>query len=274
MGRCVIATACAAGAAVLVAGAPARAQSLEPPPPLSPQAPGYPPPAYVPGDATTGPMTLSRNSDDEHKDSGLGLEWVYLDADVGAAYVGLDSLNSSNLQLQATKSGGPTFSAAAGIRLFFLTIGLRARDMVLTNMSLWELNGEVALHTRLDHFDPYIGLRGGYAFDGSLSSGAGQAFQGQSPTGISVHGWNVGPMLGFDYYFNHFLSLGIDINAEFLFLERPPVEPPAALTNPALQTALTPAQRQQAQQLATAYKESGSSVGFGGEGSLHLGVHF
>lgn len=260
------------GCAAMLFGTPALAQTLEPPPPLSPQTPGSPTPAYVPGDATTGPMTPSRGADDEKKDSGLGLEWVYLDADIGAAYVGLDSLNSNNLQIQSKGRAGPTFSAAAGVRLLFLTIGVRARDLVFSDLSLWELNGEIALHTRLDHFDPYIGLRGGYAFDGSLSGGAVQAFQGGTPSGVNVHGWNVGPMIGCDYYFNHFLSLGIDVNAEFLFLERPPAQLPAALANPPVP--LNPMQQMQLQQLQTAYKESGSSVGFGGEGSLHFGVHF
>jgi hypothetical protein len=274
----VAAAVCAAAAAVVAA--PAQAQTLEPPPPLGPQAPAYPPPTYVPGEPTSGPMTGStasgpRNADDEKKDSGLGLEWVWIDADLGGAYVGLDSINKSNLQIQSTKSGGVQGSVAAGVRLLFFTLGLRARDLFLSNLSLWELDGEAAFHTRIDHFDPYIGVRGGYAFNGSLGSGATEAFNGATPSGVSLHGWNVGPMLGCEYYFNHFVSVGLELNVEFLFLERPPVQPPAALTDPALQMGLTPMQMQQAQQLATAYRASGSSVGFGAIGSVRiLGVHF
>jgi hypothetical protein len=241
---------------------PAHAQNLEPPPPLSQPAPGYPSPGYVPGAATSGPMTARRNADDESKDSGLGLEWVWLTADVGAAYVGLDSLNSSKLELQTTKSSGPSFSVGAGVRLLFLTVGVRARDLLLSNLSLWEVNGEVAFHTRIDHVDPYFGFRGGYAFDGSLGSGTVQEINGSSPS-LSVHGWNVGPFLGCDYYFNHYLSVGLELNVEFLFLQRPPVVnlPPAFLAQ------LTAEEKQ-------AYQESGSSVGFGANGAAHIGLHF
>src|SRR5579872_6234125 len=172
-------------AACALRSAPARAQESPPPAPPS-------------------------NAQDESSDSGLGLEWVWLNADVGVSYVGLDSLNSSNFQVQNTKSVGPVFGVGAGVRLFFLTLGVRARDVPLSELNLWELNGEAAFHTRFDRFDPYIGVRGGYAFDGSLSSGTVQAVQGQPPPGVNVHGWDVGPILGCDYYFNHYFSLGID----------------------------------------------------------------
>jgi hypothetical protein len=261
----------AACAAAILWPTPGRAQSLEPPPPLSQPAPGYPSPTYVPGDATSGPMTGPRNADDERKDSGLGLEWVWLQPIVGATYVGLDSFNSSNLQLQTTKSAGAEVGVAGGVRLLFLSLGISARDLLLNEMSLWELDADVAFHTRVDHVDPYFGLRGGYSFDGSLGSGAGEAFDGASPSGISLHGWNAGLIVGCDYYFNHYVSLGIEAGVQFLFLQRPPVQPPAILTNPP--PGLTPAQQQQAQALAQAYRESGSSVGFGADGTLHLGLH-
>jgi len=208
------------------------------------------------------------------RDRGLGIDWVWLDAGAGYSWVGVDSIDTSKLQLQSTKIAGPTVSVAAGVRFFFLSVGVRARDQFLSNLNLWELDGEVALRTRFDHFDPYVGLRGGYVFNGALSSGASQAVEGASPSGISIHGWNVGPMIGCDYYFNHFVSLGLDFNGEFLFLERPPVQLPAALTDPMQIAKLPPAQQQAAQAAIAAYRESGSSVGFGANGSLHVGVHF
>jgi hypothetical protein len=264
--------AAAAATAALLCTAQARAQSLEPPPALSQPAPGYPAPTYVPGEATSGPMTAPSNADDERKDSGLGLEWVWLRVSGGATYVGLDSINGSNLQLQTTKGPGWDIGFAGGVRLLFLSVGVSARDLQIPSigMSLWELDGEVAFHTRVDHIDPYFGVRGGYTFDGSLGSGAGQAFQGSSPSGLSVHGWNAGPIIGCDYYFNHYVSLGLETSAEFLFLQRPPVQPPPLLAA-ALQAMPNNPTLQQA---AKAYQATGSSVGFGADASLHVGVHF
>ena len=199
---------------------------------------------------------------------------MWLGADVGASYVALDSFNANKLQIQTTKSGGPAFSVGAGVRLLSLTLGLRARELDLSDFSLWELDAEIALHSRIDRLDPYVGVRGGYAFDGSLSSGATQAVNGTSPSGVSVHGENVGLALGCDYYFNHFFSLGVDLNGEVLILERPPATPPSALTNPAVLMLLSPADQAKAQAAAQVYRESGSSVGMGLTGAAHLGLHF
>ncbi len=252
---------------------PAFAQDLEPPPPMSPSppaptdtpaAPAPEPYAPAPGPYAPAPGTYSSGSTyatrstDESKDSGLGLEWIWFNADVGADYTSMDSLNSSNLQLQKTSSAGPAFALGAGIRLLFFTVGARVRDLQLTDFSLWEVDGEAAFHIRIDHVDPYFGVRGGYAFVGTLSSDAVQ----NGASNLSVHGLNAGLMFGFDYYFNHVLSVGLDGNPEFLFLQRPPVTLP-----PGVEALLTPQQQ-------TAYQQSGSSVGFGFAGTAHLGVHF
>jgi hypothetical protein len=218
------------------------------------------PPAY-----STSPPPAS-NADDERHDSGLGLEWVWFDADVGFGYAGLESFNSTNLSLQNTSSTGPTFSAALGARILFFTFGVRARDLLLSNLSLWQLDADVAFHTRIDHFDPYVGVRGGYTFDGSLGTGAVQAVGGSTPTGVDLHGWNVGAMFGGDYYFNHYLSLGVDINPEILFLQRDKVALPAAYAS------LPPAQQQQIMS-SPLYKEAGTSVGFAFTSTVHLGLH-
>ena len=237
----------ASAAFVALAAGNASAQDLEPPPPM---ATAPPPPAYTP-------------SSDESQDSGLGLEWVYLNADVGGAYTNLQSLSNSNLALQQTSSAGPAFGLAAGVRLLFFTLGVRARDLQLSDFNLWELNGEAAFHIRIWRIDPYFGVRGGYAFVGSLGSGAVSLAQGSSTSDVSVHGINVGPMVGLDVYLSHLVSLGVDANAEFLFLQRPPVPLPPLPPGTTLSS--------QQQQL---YSLSGSSVGFGAVLTAHLGIHF
>jgi hypothetical protein len=241
------------------------AQSADP----SPQAPpGYPSSYPAQAEPTSGssssPPPISEPSSDDKKDSGLGLEWVWLNAEVGASYVNMESFDSSNLALQKSSSSGPSFGVAAGVRLFFLTLGAHARDMSLSSIGdLWLLNLEAALHTRIWRIDPYLGVRGGYNFVGSLSSSSLQVATGSTPPDVSVHGFNVGPMAGLDVYILSFLSLGADFDAQFLFLQRPVPPLPFGVT-----VQMLPPQDQ------ALYKESGSSVGFGFTGVAHVGLHY
>ncbi len=230
----------------------AAAQDLEPPPPMATQPPA--PTYYTP------------SSSDQSQDSGLGLEWVYLNADAGGAYTNLQSLSESHLALQQTSSAGGAFGVGAGVRLLFFTLGVRARDLQLSSFNLWELDGEAAFHIRIWRIDPYFGVRGGYAFVGTLGSGAVSLASGSSTSDVSVHGINVGPMFGIDVYLSSLVSLGVDANAEFLFLKRPPAPLPPGVTQ--ADVAMLPAQQQQL------YSLSGSSIGFGAVLTAHLGFHF
>ncbi len=211
---------------------------------------------------------------DENEDSGLGLEWVYLNAEAGASYVDMQSFSASSLGLVKSSAGGPSFGVGAGVRLFILTLGARVREMSLSDIgSLWLLNLEAALHTRIWRIDPYFGVRGGYNFVGSLSGSSVDVAKGATPSDVSVHGFNVGPMFGIDFYLAKLVSIGADVDSQFLFLQRPkpplPCQPP--LTQDQCQAAFnmvaTPTQR-------TLYNNSGNSVGFGFTAAAHLGIHF
>jgi hypothetical protein len=249
-----------ASSVLFVRPAPAHAQSLEPPPPLPPG--GSPAPSGY--SLPSSPPTPTSRSADESQDSGLGLEWVYLNADVGGAYVNMQSFSASNLALTKTEDGGPAFGFAAGVRLLFLTLGVRVRDLLLSSIgSLWELSLEGALHTRVWRIDPYFGVRGGYNFVGSLSGDSVSVASGGSPSDVSVHGFNIGPIVGIDVYLSSLVSIGADVDAQFLFLQRPKPPPPAGLS-----AQMVPAQYQ------ALYNESGSSAGFGVTSTAHLGIHF
>jgi hypothetical protein len=248
--------------AVLSVGSLAHAQGLEPPPPI--------PPGYPAQGSTAGYQ--SAPNEEEKQDSGLGLEWVWLNAEAGISYVNLQSFNASNLGLSSTSAGGPSFGLAAGVRLIFLTLGLRARDLSLSDIgNLWLLNLEAAFHTRIGRVDPYFGVRGGYNFVGSLSSSSVQVAMGGSPSDVSIHGWNVGPMFGMDFYPTKLISLGFDVDSQFLFISRPK----PALPCPApLMQAQCQAMVEANPQAKILYDNSGSSVGFGFGALAHLGVHF
>jgi hypothetical protein len=224
----------------------ASAQDLNAPPPMS----TAPPPA-----------TYSTTSD-QSQDSGLGLEWVYLNADAGFAFANMASFSETNLAIQQTSSAGGAFGIGAGVRLLFFTLGARARDLQLSDFNLWELDGEAAFHIRIWRIDPYFGVRGGYAFVGSLSSSAVAG----NASDVSVHGFNVGPMFGIDFYLSSLVSIGAEGNAELIYLKRPPVALPAGVTQQDV-SMLSPSQQE-------LYRESGSSAGLGVVATAHLGLHF
>jgi hypothetical protein len=116
---------------------------------------------------------------------------------------------------------------------------------------------------RVWHIDPYLGVRGGYNFVGSLDqSTVGNATGSTSPS-VGIHGFNVGPMFGIDVYFAHWISVGADVDVQFLFLQRPAVALPAGVN-----VSMLPPQAQQL------YQQSGSSAGYQVAPTIHLGIHF
>jgi hypothetical protein len=233
--------------------------------PAAPVGPAAPMPAAEAAPAANAPAVVvarpeTLESANDRQNGGQGLEWVYLNADTGVAFTNMASLRSSNWELQDTSSAGPAFGVAAGVRLLFLSLGLRARDLQLSSFNMWEVNAEAAFHMRIWRIDPYFGVRGGYAIVGALSSQALQTSTGSAASDVTVHGWNVGPMLGLDVYFSKLISVGADANVEVLFLKRPalPLQPGQTV----------------APQYQGLYADSGSSVGAGIVGTAHLGVHF
>jgi hypothetical protein len=260
-----------ASTSVVLFASTAGAQALQPPPgyPTSGAPPGYPASgqasASTSGTSTSNPAI---SNEEESKDSGLGLEWVYLNGDVGGGFASMNSFSEQTLGLKTTSAGGPAFGFGAGVRLLFFSIGVRVRDLQLSGIGdLWELNGEAAFHTRIGHVDAYFGVRGGYNFVGSLNSSTVSVATGDNAN-VSVHGFNVGPVVGIDYYFVKYVSIGIDLDAQFLFLQRP------ELTIPGPAGSQLSAQCQADAQCAQLYQESGNSVGFAFVPTAHFGIHF
>ena len=254
----------AAFAAFSLASLEARAQDLQPPPaaPLAPTDPN------APMDPSAQPQKTAQETDLERskkEDNGLGMEWVWLNADVGMSYIDMKSFSETQLALTDTNKTGLMYGFGAGLRLLFLTIGARVRNHSAFN--LWQINGEIGLHLfRILRIDPYLAFRGGYdtvgTFNQSVSTAAGSV-----QSDATVHGWNVGAAFGLDFYLTSLVSIGVEASGDVLFLKRPP----AAL--PASASALPQAQ-QDAIKAQPLYQNSGSSVGFGGGLSAHLGIHF
>jgi hypothetical protein len=267
MTRPLVLSCCVLALAASMVSRAASAQSADPssPAPAADSSTSYPAQPEPPtSGSSSSPPPIAEPSSDDRKDSGSGLEWVWLNAEVGASYVNMESFNSNNLALEKTSSSGPSYGVAAGVRLLFLTLGAHVRDLSLSSIGdLWLLNLEAALHARVWRIDPYLGVRGGYNFVGSLSQSSLQVAMGSTPPDVSIHGFNIGPIAGLDVYLLSFLSIGADFDAQFLFLQRPVPPLPYGLT-----VQMLPPQDQ------TLYKESGSSVGFGFTAAAHVGLHY
>ncbi|MBK6697797.1 MAG: hypothetical protein IPG50_37270 [Myxococcales bacterium] len=148
--------------------------------------------------------------------------YFYANGGGGVSYVGLTTLNSSDLALGNAGGAGPAVDLGLGLRLVILTLGPRARYTVLPNFDMWQLNGEVALHIPVGRWDGFAGLHAGYSFVGNFSRSAFSDASSPTPSeDLRVRGWNAGLDLGLDYYLTRSFSIGGAGMGEVLFVRRP-----------------------------------------------------
>jgi hypothetical protein len=141
-------------------------------------------------------------------------------------------------------------------------------------MNLWQIDGEVGFHGRIGRVDPYLAVRFGYDTVGTLGQSLQVVGSAVTPPEVSVHGWNGGLALGFDYYLAHAFSLGLEGAGDVVYLQRPAATPPALTSAQQAAINSNPTAKADYQQLQDAYKASASSVGFGAAFTVHAGVHF
>lgn len=196
--------------------APYTASQQAPSPPL--EAGGLtPPPATEPARAET----LQRLQRAEREDAGRGLEFVWLNAEVGYEYLALSALDDGSLldgDALADSGSALVLGAGAGVRFIVFTLGGRVRLAQLDDVSLWTLNAEVELRFPLGELEPYALLGAGYArLDASSDESARLGFDASS---IEASGFDVRAGGGLDWYVNPLLSLGVRGTVELLALSR------------------------------------------------------
>jgi hypothetical protein len=175
------------------------------PPPPAPAYPGYP------------NATQRRLEEAAREDSGRGLEFVYFDVGGGAQLAGLTAMSESGRLLPGTATNsaiGPYVSAAAGIRLLFLTAGPRFRFARFSDWDLWTLNLDLGWRIPLGNLEPYAVLGGGFAKVGRSAervAGIGD---------VSISGFDVRIGSGLDYYVSNALSVGASVELDMLCLSR------------------------------------------------------
>ena len=262
--------------ALLLATSAARAQDatppppapgLAPPPPMDPNAPGSP--TADPNAAPPGDPTAQKLDEAERQDSGRNFELFWIDSYLGGSYIDMRQFSASTLALEKASSAGPMVAFGMGLRFVILVLGVRVKYNALSAFNMWQLNGEIGFKIPISKADLLLGLHGGYSFVGNLGQGTVATNNGGTPTdtdAVKIRGFNAGLDLGFDYYITPLFSLGAGAFVDFLFLNRPPLTPPAA-------AGLTPEQQALIAK-DPLYQSSGTSAGLQFGGGLRLGVHF
>lgn len=176
-----------------------------------------PPPAVEappPPGAETPAATEAKLERADREDSGRGLEFVWLNAEAGVTHVGLATFHDHHLldpNDVRPKETGLVAGAGAGVKLIFLTLGARFRYAPMPDYKLWSLGLEGGVHFPLGSFEPYATLDAGYVSLGS--------FPGAS-SAIKVRGFDARLAAGADYYLTNLFSIGVNVSADLLLLQR------------------------------------------------------
>ncbi len=183
------------------------------------QAGGLKPPDAVQSDASTTPPNQTEANLDlaDKEDSGRGLEFVWLNAELGPEYLGLETLRNKGLisspQIHS-KDLGMVYGAGLGMRLLEFTFGARFRFGDFPDWELWTLNVEGGMHIPLGRVEPYITLGAGYASLGAWNkSKVGSDMR--NATGLDVRAG-----VGVDFYLTNTFSIGGNFTGDVLFLSR------------------------------------------------------
>jgi hypothetical protein len=193
----------------------------------------------------------------DKEDTGRGLEFLWLNVELGFEHLGLETFSADNLGLVKTSQTGLLYGAGLGLRLIFITAGVRFRLGTFDAWQLWTLDAEVGLRIPLGRLEPYLLLGGGYASLGNF--GSENIGAGLNSDDVDVTGYNIRFGGGLDYYVTPVFSVGAAVTGDILGLSRPGVDVSD------LQAAET-----EAEVLAA----DGSGLGFGVTGTVVLGLHF
>jgi len=254
-----------AGMALVCWSGPALAQAqTQTPPATSPsnlESGGLRPPEAIDAAQPAAPNPTEASPEKEletadREDSGRGLEWVWLNAEIGAQHLGLETLSGDRLvdpQLVKTKQTGLLYGAGVGVRILVFTVGARFRLGSFSNWQLWTLGLEGGFHVPIGSLEPYFTLGAGYASLGSFSTDA------PASSKADVKGFNTRLGAGLDYYLSNTFSLGGNLTGDLYFLSRSKVDGAAASSSG---------------NEATVYVKDGSSVGAGLTLTAVVGLHF
>ncbi|WP_437280691.1 hypothetical protein WME90_09065 [Sorangium sp. So ce375] len=234
-----------------------QAGGLAPPPPMT---------APEPEPASPDGGTEQRLDEAKERDSGRGLEIVWLNVEGGYENVGLQTFNIDEDNFTAgfvsSAANGGVIGAGVGVRLLYFTLGARGRVGLFSDWQLFRLGGEVGMHLPLGKLDPHVDLGFGYAGLGSVKSAVSGAADA-----IAIRGFYGRISGGLDLYLSPVFSLGANASWELLALTRP------GLSSAAIEEIRSGAAAPQ-QAKADLLAAEGSSVGSALALTAVAGLHF
>ena len=239
---------------------------------------GLRPPPSVQSDPFAPPSgeTAADLEHSDEEDSGRGLEFLWLNGEIGLQHLGLQTFSSKDLldtKVVSSTQTGLVYGAGAGIRLLFLTLGGRFRLGNFSDYQVWTLNAEAGFRIPIGSIEPYITLGGGYASLGAFDSKNVGA--GLNSAGVDVTGYNVRGGGGLDIYLGNVVSVGASVTGDILFLSRPGVDPTKlAATTGTVQPGQMGTAAQGQALASEVYAADGSSIGGGATFTAVLGLHF
>lgn len=197
----------------------------------------------------------------EKEDSGRGLEFFWMNGEIGVEHIGLQTFKKNGLLdtgVVKTTQTGVAFGGGLGVRLLFLSIGARFRMGSFSEWQLWTLGAEVGYRIPIGNLEPYFTLGGGYASLGGF--GSDNIGSGLKSANVDISGYYIRGGAGLDYYVTPVFSIGATLTGELIGLSRPGVKQ-SDLTQPSGTT-------------ESVYLADGSSLGFGGTLMAVIGLHF
>lgn len=204
-----------------------------------------PPPPPTPESA----QTMRQLEQAEREDSGRGLQFVWLEPEVGFQWMSLTALKDDAFDDSLDTAGiGAVLGAGAGLRLLYLTAGARFRYLLLSPFQLWSLGFEAALRVPRGRWEPYVTLGVGYASVVRFVDDSDPIASNVSASGVTTR---LGG--GIDHYVTPVFSIGARADFEFLFTWRKAMAGADA---------------------GSVYAARGSAIGLGASASLVLGLHF
>jgi hypothetical protein len=179
------------------------------PPPM--QSGGLTPPpgtARPPGPWSAQSPTAATLAEADATDSGRGLDFFYVEGELGVQYLAPEAFHGPMLLASSKKSDiGPSLGAGFGIRLLYFTVGPHVRYAPFSSFRLLTVDLDLGWHVPLGRLEPYAILAAGYCALGSDAKPGGDFF-----------GWNLRLGGGIDYYVSNVLSVGGSMTAEIVRL--------------------------------------------------------
>jgi hypothetical protein len=240
---------------------PVLAQQPAAPPASTLESGGLRPPEAVDGTAPAPAEGAQPSPEQElekadREDAGRGLEWIWLNAEIGAQHLGLQTFKADGLvdpKLVGTTQTGVLYGAGVGARILVFTVGARFRMGTFKDFQLWTLNAEGGFRIPLGSLEPYFNVAAGYAALGSISVDA------PASSKADVKGFNARVGVGLDYYLSNTFSVGGNLSGDLLFLSRSRVDGASESTSG---------------DEAAVYSKDGSSIGAGTSLTAVVGLHF